>query len=690
MNLKPTKLSLAIVVLSTTSAVSVSAQVQPAELGELIVTAKGYESDTLETPSATEKLDARNAAASQTAGDLFRGRAGLAVQSDGGAWGGNPVIRGLKKESVVMLVDGVRLNSAQPQGAIASLAAMSLMDSVEVVKGPGSVLHGTGALGGAINLRTPEAKFTESAETHGRFSGSTGTVDSSLAGGALVELSSKNHGLVLGVAAKDVDDYETPDGEVQNSGYRSESVLIKYAYRLTDNQRLTLNLQNHEDRDVWYPGSAKSGPGGNGTLTIHSPKQTRKLAELGYQAGIGSGTLEASIYHQEVNREIRAWWDFKDRNQVWNDVGFDTDGAKAQYRMPLGDAHLVTVGVEAWEMTADPERFTYNPPMSNTAFANSPFRDGEIQSQGLFLQDDIAAGDWNIQLGARYDKVTGDARVMGNGTSARTSGLKSTSETLSWSAGAIYNINKTINPYVTVGTAYRAPDMRERFEDAPRGDGYFHKGNPHLDSEKSTSAEIGFKGRGRLGEYQVAAFYTRIDDYITGRVTGATHPNNNLPLKQTENLSEAEIYGAEASFIVPMEALSAAAPSIDLDGSLTWLRGENKQDDEPLYQMPAHELTFGVGQQFRPGFNWHGQVRAVAKQDRTADAFSNNTEASTPGYATVDISLGWNFGAIGDLSNLKVTLEGNNLLDKRYREHLTDGEILSPGKGLIAKLEGNF
>src|SRR5699024_63171 len=149
------------------------------------------------------------------------------------------------------------------------------------------------------------------------------------------------------------------------------------------------------------------------------------------------------------------------------------------------------------------------------------------------------------------DKVTGNARVMGNGPGARTNGLKSSVETLSWSAGAIYNIADTVNPYITVGSAYRAPDMRERFEEAPRGDGYFHKGNPQLDAEKSTSAELGIKGRGRLGNYQLAAFYTRIDDYIAGRITGTHHPQNNLPIKQTENLNGVEIYGAEASFIVP-------------------------------------------------------------------------------------------------------------------------------------------
>lgn len=684
------RVTFAILALSATPVMSTSVHAQEYQLPAMVVTAKGYESDTLVTASATEQLDPESEAAARAVGDLFRGEPGLTVQGDGGAWGSNPVIRGLKKESVVILVDGVRLNSAQPQGAIASLASLSLLDTVEVVKGPASVLHGSGALGGVINLRTPTATFTAQPQMHGRFSGSAGSVDNSLAGGALLELSSSNHALVLGAATRDVGDYETPDGEVENSGLRSESFLAKYAFRLTDNQKLMLNLQNHEDHGVWYPGSAKAGPGGNGTLTIHSPEQTRTLMELGYQAGIAGGTLETSIYRQEVDRQIRAWWDFKARNQVWNDVTFRTDGVKAEYRLPVGEIHLITLGAESWTMTGDPRRFTYNPPMSNSPMANSPFRDGEIESRGLFLQDDITAGNWNIQLGARYDEVTGDARVVGSGAAARTTGLENTTNNLSWSAGAIYNLSDMLNPYVNIGTAYRAADMRERFEDAARGDGFFHRGNPQLDPEKSTSAEIGLKGRGHLGQYQVAAFYTRIDDYIAGRITGQNHPGNNLPIKQTENLDEVVIYGAEAGFVMPLNVLHSDAPAVDLDGSLTWLRGENRQDDEPLYQMPAPELTLGIGQQKRVGFNWHAQVRSVAKQERTADIFSNNTETATAGYTTADLTLGWSFGALSGLSNLDVTLEGNNLLDKRYREHLTDGDILSPGRGLVASIGASF
>ena len=104
-------------------------------LDSTVVTARGYASDSQDTPQAIEVLRPQPAS-SEPLGSLLRGEPGLAVHSDG-AWGQNPVLRGLKKESVVLLVDGVRVNSAQPQGALASFSDLGLVDRVEVVKGPG-------------------------------------------------------------------------------------------------------------------------------------------------------------------------------------------------------------------------------------------------------------------------------------------------------------------------------------------------------------------------------------------------------------------------------------------------------------------------------------------------------------------------------------------------------------------------
>lgn len=664
-------------------AVSTTALAAPLELQETVVTAKGYEAATHDIPQAIEVLEPAATHGTQTAGSLLRGKPGLAVHSDG-AWGQNPVLRGLKKESVVLMVDGVRVNSAQPQGSLGSFLDLGLLERAEVVKGPGSVLYGSGAMGGVVNLITPEARFTERAEQGGRFGLSASSVDEGFNGALLLRDSSSNHALVLGAAGRKANDYDSPSGTEERTGYSSDSLLLKYKQRLSDDVNVSLNLQRHTDRDVWYPGSTRTGtPARLGQVTMHSPEQSRELYQLGLENRLGDGTLNTEIYRQEVYREIRAYSSALERNQVRNDVSFITHGLRTSYLMPVGD-HLLTVGGEGWKMTGDPERHIHNnPPLFNNDQRNDPFKDGEVSSYGVFVQDEFELGRTAIVAGARLDHVSGDAKQKG---ANQTSGLASSDNNLSWSLGATHPLTDTLNFYANVGQAYRAPDLRERFEDAARGDGYYHIGNPQLDPERSTSFEIGLKGHGGAFDYRLAAFHTRIDDYIAGRVTGARAPNG-LPIKRTENLNEVVIYGLEGS-------ASKAVGAFVVDAGFTWLRGENKQDDEPLYQMPAHELTLGIGQPAERGLYWHAQLRAVAEQDRVATRFSNGTEDETSGFVTADASLGWGFGRIGVLQTANLDARLSNIFDRAYHEHLADGvsgyELEAPGRGLTLALSGSF
>ncbi|MCW3147647.1 TonB-dependent receptor [Stutzerimonas stutzeri] len=674
-------LALACLAVSTSSAFA-----SPLELEETVITAKGYQAATQDIPQAIEVLQAQPSETAAPAGSLFRGQPGLAVHSDG-AWGQNPVLRGLKKESVVVMVDGVRLNSAQPQGSLASFVDLGLLDRIEVVKGPGSVLYGSGALGGVVNLITPEANFTEQEQRGGRFGLSASSIDDGFSGAVLLRDSSTDHALVLGAAGRKVDDYESPSGTEERTGYSSDSLLLKYKQKVNDDISLKFNLQRHTDRDVWYPGSARTGtPARLGTVTMHSPEQRRELYQVGVENRLGEGTLSTDVYRQEVYREIRAYSENLGRNQVRNDVSFITHGLRSSYLVPVGN-HLLTVGGEGWRMTGDPERHIHNnPPLFNNDQRNDPFKDGEVSSYGLFLQDEFDLGRTAIVAGARLDHVSGDAKQKGSGAAARTSGLSSSDNNLSWSLGATHPLTDTLNLYANIGQAYRAPDLRERFEDAARGDGYYHIGNPQLDAERSTSFEIGLKGHGNGFDYRLAAFHTRIDDYIAGRVTGTNAPNG-LPIKRTENLDEVVIYGLEGS-------ASKAVGAFVVDGGFTWLRGENKQDDEPLYQMPVHELTVGIGQPAERGFYWHTQLRAVAEQNRVATRFSNGTEDETSGFVTADASIGWGFGKVGVLQTANLDAKLSNLFDKAYHEHLADGvsgyELEAPGRGLTLALTGSF
>ena len=657
-------------------------------LGAQTVTAKGYAADTLETPQAVEILQAP-AAGGTVAGELLRGKPGLAAQSDG-AWGQNPVLRGLKKESVVVMVDGVRMNSAQPQGAIASFLDLGLLERAEVVKGAGSVLYGSGAMGGVVNLITPDVGFTAEERLGGRIGARFSSVDKGVSGAALLTRSSANSALVLGVAGRDVDDYRSPDGREDRTGYQSDTLLAKYKHKLNEDLSLRVNLQRHEDEDVWYPGSARvqavQGPNGRvplGLVTIHSPEQRRELYELGVDAKLAEGTLSAEIYRQEVFRQIRARSDRFAKDYVRNDVSFVTDGAKAKYLFPVGENHLLTVGMDFWRMRGDPERYMDNNAALDNNVRNDPFNKGVIESSGVFVQDEFAIGETRIVAGARFDRVSGEAARKGM---TQTSGLDNTDNNLSWSLGAIQPLDESLSAYANLGRAYRAPDMRERFEDSARGDGYYHVGNPQLDAEVSTSFELGLKQADAALQYQVAAFYTRIEDYIAGRVTGQIAPSG-ARIKLTENLDKVTLYGIDGSASVPVGAFVA-------DAGFTWLRGKNHQDDEPLFQMPAPELTLGIGQPAERGFWWRAQLRAVAEQDRIAAKFSNGTENPTAGFVTADAEFGWRCGKVGAFESAGLAVQLSNLADKRYHEHQTEGvsgnELAAPGRGIALSLNGSF
>lgn len=661
-------------------------------LDEVVVTATGREADAFQTPQAIDVLAPQDAPQAAPAGELFRGEPGMAVHSDG-AWGQNPVLRGLKKESIVIMVDGLRVNSAQPQGAIASFADLGLLERAEVVKGPSSVLYGTGAMGGVVNLITPEARFTAQPEFGGRVGLSVGN---DLAGALLLQRSNADHALVLGAAARDVDDYRSPDGRERNTGYRSNSLLAKYRYRLSDTTSLRLNLQRHTDRDVWYPGSARTGgqPGGAGippplgTVTIRSPEQRRELIAAGFDAKLGPGQFDAEVYRQEVFRQIRAFSSNLGRDYVRNDVTFSTDGLRAKYLAPLGDRQILTVGAETWRMRADPERYMdNNPPLFDNNVRNDPFDRGRIRSSGVFVQDEIEFGATRVVAGLRFDRIEGDANQKGVGPTAQTSGLDHRDNVVSWSIGAIHPLTPSLSAYANAGRALRAADLRERFEDSARGDGYYHVGNPQLDPERSTSFEVGLKSRDAARAWRVAAFHTRIDDFIAGRVTGTSHPQNGLPIKLTENLDEVVIYGVEGDARMPIGAFVA-------DVAFTWMRGENRQDDEPLAQTPPAELRIGIGQPASSGWYWHAQVRGVARQDRIATRFTAGGENETPGFMTADARIGWRFGKWASFDDAVVELRMFNLFDRRYHEHLTDGisgrELAAPGRTIALSWNGSF
>ncbi|MFN2338746.1 MAG: TonB-dependent receptor [Gammaproteobacteria bacterium] len=659
----------------------------PPRLEQVTVTAKGYESAAQETPAATlslgrEEILRRNA---NNVGDVLRGLPGLAVASDG-AQGQNPVIRGLKKESVVLLVDGMRINSAQPAGAIASFMSLGLAERVEVVKGPASVLYGTGALGGAVNVLLPQARFEPGIAfdlAAGHDSASTGS-----RGTGVMNASRGDHALLLGASLARIGDYDAPGGRVARTGYDSDSYIGQYRFRLDNAQQLRLSLQQHTDEDVWFPGSAKPHPSpAVDRTTVHSPRTRRRLAEAGYsRRGEGDHplNLDLRLYRQEMQRQIFSWAEPLNRNIAEARVSFDTDGLDAKADWLAHPQHLLSFGMNAWQMGASPERYLASPTPLSPLVRNDPFKDARIEALGFYVQDDMQFGRLNVLAGLRHDTVKGSAAAMANpsGPGTLTTGLDRSDSAVSGSLGVIYQAAPLLRPYANLARGFRAGEMRERYESSPRGDGFYYVGNPQIEPETANQVEAGLKGGNATLSYALSAYRARITDYITGRVTGAVHPSG-APIKATENIGRVTLTGLEA------QARWQALPGHWLTLAWSRVRGDNDDLNEPLFQVPADELSLGWEGRIVAGWTADVTLRRVREQDRVATMFSNGGENATPGFTTADIGVTWHYSRA---QSLRVAVK--NLADEAYHEHLTEGvsgqEIKAPGRSLAITWQGSF
>lgn len=664
-------------------------------LAPVNVTAKGYSAADLETPIWALALDRdellrRNA---QNPGEALRGEPGLAVASDS-AQGQNPVIRGLKKESVVLLVDGMRLNSAQPAGSVASFMSLGLADRIEVVKGPASVLYGTGALGGAINVLLPQARF----EPGAKFSAAASYDSASrrLHGTGLFNVAGADHALMFGASLARIDDYEAPEGRVKRSGYDSDSIIGQYRFRIDPAQQLRLSLQQHQDEDVWYPGSTRPHPSPLvGSTTVRSPEQSRSLAELGYSrkaAGEAPLNVDLRVYRQEMERRIYAWSNLRNQDISQTHVTFTTDGADAKADWLIHPQHLLSFGANYWQMSASPERYLSSPP-SFAPVRRNPFDDGRISAFGVYAQDDMRFGQLNVLAALRHDTVKGEATAMANPANPSltiANNLDRRDSAFSGSLGAIYQAAPALRPYANLSRGFRAGEMRERYESSPRGDGYYYAGNPQIKPEVSTQFEIGLKGQNDRLAYQLALWHNRITDYMSGldisgtaRAASVCGPTNAAACKETVNISRVTLRGFEA------QAKWQLLGKQWLKAAVSVVRGSNDELDEPLFQMPADEISVGWKGEITPAWTLDVNGRFVRRQNRVATVFSRGSENATPGFATADIGATWRYS-----KSQSLRLGVKNLFDRKYHEHLAEGlsgqEVDMPGRSLILTWKGNF
>lgn len=614
---------------------------------------------------AGDELDAQRRG---TLGDTVAGLPG--VRSAGfGPGVGRPVIRGLDGARVQTLSGGLSSLDASTVSADHAVSIEPfLAEQIEVLKGPATLLYGSGAIGGAVNVvdgRIPEMPGSEE--------------DSALSGRA----------------------------ELRGDSAADQRTAMFKVQGGNDRFQLTADGLHRETDDVRIPGFAESAallaeegeepdPALRGILP-NSATRTRAggiggswFGERGFLGlafsgldtlyGIpGHGHAHEEAKQEEEDDAVRI--DLEQRRLEargallapfahHDSIGFKLAHSRYQHLELEGDAvgtRFENDGIEgrieavhgplagwrgAWGLQFGRRDFSA---VGEEAFVPSSVS----RDLGLFvLEQKPLAERWRLELGGRVERVAidpeGAARVDFDAFSA--------------SAALRWQLNETFHLDFGLDRAERAPTAEELFSDGPHvATRSFELGDPGLETEVAHRLEVGSHWHIDGFSLHTALYTTRFDRFIFLADTGLEQ--DGLPLRIWQQ-GDARFHGFEIEFNKTLGEWDSGRWELGLSADAVRARLEQGGD---LPRIPAAR----IGGQLRWELGgWRARIGVMrhADQDRVA-----SFERPSRGYTLVDAGLSYHFDV--DTTGWEVFLEGSNLSDQEARPHTSLLKDLAPLPG---------
>ncbi len=610
--------------------------------------------------SATAVLPAREFRTRQPANlvRVLENVAGISAVSEGQA--AVPAIRGLAKGRTLILIDGARVTSERRVGPGATYLDPITLESVEVSRGPATVAYGSDAFGGVINARTRAAE--PGSGFGGRVTGSLGqgAPDRRLA----LEL---RHGFAKGGLLaqghwRESDDYDSPQGEVVNSGYRD------YGFRARADRQLasgvfSLSWQSDLGRDIGRPRNNSQ------SVRFFYPTEDSHRATASYEAAgvAGFSRVGANAFfgtHSVVTDQDRFATATTPRSLERAEVSARDYHVRAFAQRPWGGTRI--------ELGADVNgRFGLEALEIRRVFGadGSLTRDDTIVSVEDAHRTDAAlyataeaplARLASLAGGIRLDRVT--TRNTGGHFGERSTDHTAGSGFLALTGGPFGSFTATAQ----VARGFRDPVLSDRYYRGPTGRGFI-TGNPDLDPEASLQLDAGLRYASGRWRAEIHGYEYRFDDLIE-RYQAQTD------FFFFRNRGRAQIRGVE----LELRSELKHGLSLALAGHL--IRGRALDDDAYLDDAPPDTLTL----ELRKHFGERGFVQArgalYADDDRPGP-----TEQARTGYGLLDLSGGFEL-----TRGLELRLLARNLFDEEYFVSPDARAVLAPGRSLLLTARFDF
>ncbi|MBA3298278.1 MAG: TonB-dependent receptor [Acidobacteria bacterium] len=573
---------------------------------------------------------------------------GLSATSDGQA--AVPTVRGLARGRTLILVDGGRVSSERRAGPSASFLDPSLIDTIVVARGPGSVAYGTDAFGGVISVRT--RRPSDRAPLSVQFIGTVGTGIPERRG--LLQLAKGfARGGVLAVAhARDVHDYESPAGRVGNSGWRDEGALVRVEHQAGPG-RMSIGAQHDQGRDLGRPRSDSS------TVRIFSPFERSSRLSASYEIARVAGLHQVRIDGLAARTHERAEQDRAPASnrprsgeratQSAQDVQVRARGGRAvrQASLEFGLDASGRYGLGVQEVTLG-----YNPPGGLVStLERVAIQSAERTILGSFLQAQLpATSRITVAGGFRLDRVHVANTGGYFGSRMRTDGAAAGFAAVSLAAAPGLSLT------ARVSRGFRDPTLSDRFYRGPAGRGLV-TGNPDLEPETSRQGDLSATYTLRRIRLAASVYHYRITNLV-------------------------EIYSPAADQFRfrnrGRAALSGAEIELDTDLGRGWrlaLQGHKADgraldDCAPLNDVAPATVAMTASGAIGRRLTAYVRTAAAARDDRPGPS-----EVRAPGSVDAGAGVALRFGR-----RLEVRGAARNLLNQRYYASPGAKWVYAPGR----------
>ena len=568
-----------------------------------------------------------------------------------GAQIGKPVIRGFSGPRVLMLENGSRLEDYSWSDEDGPSVETAFVRRIELIRGPASVLYGSDALGGVVNVipdALPDAGGGPGFVRTG-FVLSAATNNIEVGAGARVEGAKGNFAWRVNAIGRGAGNLHTPAGALDNTGFGAFNGEASGGWRWSSGSSLAMRVVHYGGEFKLLEANAPPGETGG-----PERKAGDERFQITAQQPWGDWRLEAKGQLQ--------------RHSLI-EMADDTTGTESEafnLRLQTGSLDVLlhrgglTFGITTVGQT-------------NAASGREPIvPDANTVSGAAFAFDRWSPGSGRVTFLAG---VRADARRLHADRDDSLGVVEQNRNSQAWSgnAGVVFTPTAGLSLSLNIGRAWRAPTLFELFANGPHiGEARYELGDSTLQPEASRGVDLGVRWSGRHTRFEVSAYHNRMSDYIY--ITPTAVFIDSLRVYQYGQ-AEAEMLGAEAL----LEA--EVAPGFIASGRVEAVRGTNLTSHEPLPLLPPRRASIE--------FRWRDYLRlgvdAYAKPDRL-----NPLDIPTAGYALVNAGVGRDVRFAGRA--VRVDLSLRNLLNTRYKSFMSRYKefAFDPGFNAILRLSTGF